>query len=53
MGRAIEQKQYCAQDYENFTKRIHDQVDILKEVINSADFGKGQTTKMVPNSNFI
>ena len=47
MGRLIEHRQYCAQDYENFTKRIHDQVDTLKEVISQPDFGKDQETKIV------
>lgn len=44
MGRGIEDRQYCAQDYEKFNKKIHDQVDTLKEVLSSDDFGKGETT---------
>ncbi|NQZ06319.1 MAG: hypothetical protein HRT35_04075 [Algicola sp.] len=43
MGRTIEDRQYCAQDYEKFNKRIHDQVDILKEVIAGPNFGKEET----------
>ena len=46
MGRVIEHRQYCAQDYENFTKRIHDQVDTLKEVISQPGFGKDEETKI-------
>lgn len=40
MGVGIEDRQYCAQDYEKFAKRIHDQLDTLKEVIQHPDFGK-------------
>jgi gamma-glutamyl:cysteine ligase YbdK (ATP-grasp superfamily) len=43
MGRIIEDRQYCAKDYENFNKRIHDQVDILKEVLDRPTFGKEET----------
>ena len=44
MGRGIEDRLYCAQDYEQFTRRIHDQVDILKEVLRRPDFGKNEET---------
>ncbi len=44
MGRGIEDRQYCAQDYEKFNKRIHDQVDTLKEILANDNFGKGETT---------
>jgi gamma-glutamyl:cysteine ligase YbdK (ATP-grasp superfamily) len=43
MGIGIEDRQYCTQDYEQFTKRIHDQLDTLKEVIQRPDFGKSPT----------
>lgn len=46
MGRVIEHRQYCAQDYENFTKRIHDQVDTLKDILNASSFGKDEPTKI-------
>ncbi len=41
MGRELTEKDYSAVDYEKFNCRIHDQVDILKEVISKPDFGKG------------
>ena len=31
MGRDIGDKEYSAKDYEQFNRRIHDQVDILKK----------------------
>lgn len=40
MGKNIEEREYSASDYERFNRRIHDQVDILKEVVNGPDFGK-------------
>jgi gamma-glutamyl:cysteine ligase YbdK (ATP-grasp superfamily) len=46
MGRTIDDRQYCAQDYERFNKRIHDQVDILKEVISRPEFGADEQTKI-------
>ena len=39
MGRDICEREYSANDYELFNRRIHDQVDILKQVINRPDFG--------------
>ncbi|WP_444995481.1 hypothetical protein [Aliikangiella sp. IMCC44359] len=43
MGREIEEKEYSASDYERFNRKIHDQVDILKEVLTRPDFGSGET----------
>ena len=43
MGRVIEDKEYCAEDYEKFNKQIHDQLDTLKEIIRQPDFGQGIT----------
>ena len=40
MGRDIEEKEYKQADYDEFNRRIHNQVDILKEVIQRPDFGK-------------
>ncbi len=40
MGRDIEEKEYKQEDYDEFNRRIHHQVDILKEVIQRPDFGK-------------
>ena len=42
MGREIRDREYTAKDYEKFNRRIHDQVDILKEVIARPEFGRGQ-----------
>ncbi len=39
MGREISDREYSASDYEQFNRRIHDQADILKKVIQQADFG--------------
>ena len=41
MGREIRDREYTAKDYEEFNRRIHDQVDILKEVIARPEFGRG------------
>ena len=32
MGRKVNEMEYSAKDYERFNRRIHDQVDVLKEV---------------------
>ncbi|WP_196138656.1 glutamate--cysteine ligase [Aliikangiella sp. G2MR2-5] len=40
MGRDILEREYSAKDYEQFNRRIHDQVDILKQVIAKPEFGK-------------
>ena len=42
MGCEISDKEYSAKDYEQFNQRIHDQVDILKEVIASPEFGRDE-----------
>lgn len=39
MGRDVLEREYSADDYERFNRRIHDQVDILKNVISKPDFG--------------
>ncbi len=39
MGRDVCEREYSANDYELFNRRIHDQVDILKQVISRPDFG--------------
>jgi len=39
MGRNIIDREYSAKDYERFNQCIHDQVDILKEVIQKPKFG--------------
>ena len=38
MGRDINERDYSARDYEEFNRRIHDQVDLLKEVIQRPGF---------------
>lgn len=43
MGRDVEDKDYSADDYAQFNRRIHDQVDLLKKVIDKPDFGKSET----------
>ena len=43
MGRKISEMEYSAKDYERFNHRIHDQVDILKEVIARPEFGTDET----------
>jgi gamma-glutamyl:cysteine ligase YbdK (ATP-grasp superfamily) len=40
MGKDIIEREYSAKDYERFNRRIHDQVDILKQVLKRPDFGK-------------
>ena len=52
MGPKIRDREYTAKDYEEFNRRIHDQVDILKEVIARPEFGRGDNW-MVLNSNCI
>lgn len=42
MGRDICEREYTAADYENFNRCIHDQADILKEVISRPSFGTGE-----------
>ena len=42
MGRELDEREYSADDYDKFNRRIHDQVDILKEVINRPNFGSGE-----------
>ena len=44
MGRDVEEKEYTKEDYDRFNRRIHNQVDILKEVIERPDFGRGPRT---------
>jgi len=39
MGRAIEDREYQADDYDKFNHRIHDQLDTLKLILNKDDFG--------------
>ncbi|MCP4272083.1 MAG: hypothetical protein GY781_08955 [Gammaproteobacteria bacterium] len=39
MGQNIPERQYSAKDYELFNRCIHDQVDILKEVMRKPEFG--------------
>ena len=41
MGRNIVEKDYCADDYINFNRKIHDQLDTLKQVIDQPKFGFG------------
>jgi len=41
MGHEIRDREYTAKDYEEFNRRIYDQVDILKEVIARPEFGRG------------
>ena len=43
MGREIGDREYSAKDYEQFNRRIHDQVDIFKKVISKPEFGQGET----------
>jgi len=43
MGRDIAEREYSANDYELFNRRIHDQIDILKQVMARPNFGKGET----------
>ncbi|TQV85323.1 hypothetical protein [Aliikangiella coralliicola] len=43
MGRELDEREYSADDFEQFNRRIHDQVDILKEVITRPKFGKEKT----------
>lgn len=43
MGRDIAEREYSANDYERFNRRIHDQLDILKQVMARPNFGKGET----------
>jgi hypothetical protein len=40
LGREITDREYTARDYELFNRRIHDQVDTLREVMSSPNFGK-------------
>jgi len=39
MGKDITDKDYTASDYDQFNRRIHDQVDILKKIIQNPTFG--------------
>ena len=43
MGRDINDREYSAGDYEQFNRRIHDQVDLLKQVIERPGFGTDET----------
>ena len=43
MGREIGDREYTSKDYEEFNRRIHDQVDILKKVIARPEFGNDET----------
>ena len=43
MGHEIGDREYSAKDYEQFNRRIHDQVYILKKVISKPEFGQGET----------
>ncbi len=40
MGQELFEREYSAEDYQKFNRRIHDQVDILKEIIESPGFGQ-------------
>ena len=40
MGKNIVDREYTKADYEQFNRRIHDQVDILKSLIEKPSFGK-------------
>jgi gamma-glutamyl:cysteine ligase YbdK (ATP-grasp superfamily) len=42
MGREISEREYSADDYEQFNRRIHDQADLLKEVIQKPGFGSDE-----------
>jgi gamma-glutamyl:cysteine ligase YbdK (ATP-grasp superfamily) len=42
MGRNIVEKDYSADDYLRFNRKIHDQLDILKQVIAKPNFGQGE-----------
>lgn len=39
MGRDISEREYSAEDYERFNRCIHDQVDLLKKLIEKPSFG--------------
>ena len=43
MCREVGYREYAAQDYEQFNHRIHDQVDILKKIIDLPEFGLSDT----------
>jgi len=42
MGREIDYRDYTAKDYDQFNRRIHDQVDNLKKFIARPEFGQGE-----------
>jgi len=41
MGRNVVEQDYSADDYEKFNRKIHDQLDTLKQVIAKPSFGQG------------
>ena len=41
MGRNVVEQDYSADDYANFNRKIHDQLDTLKQVIAKPTFGQG------------
>ena len=43
MGREIAEREYTISDYEKYNRRIHDQVDLLKEQLERKDFGQDET----------
>jgi len=43
MGRDIQEREYSADDYQRFNRRIHDQADQLKQILETPDFGKEPT----------
>jgi len=43
MGREISEKEYRADDYINFNRKIHDQLDHLKHIIAQPNFGNSET----------
>lgn len=40
MGRDLTEREYSAKDYQAFNRKIHDQVDILKKLIEQPSFGQ-------------
>ncbi|MCF6193219.1 MAG: hypothetical protein L3J46_02665, partial [Kangiellaceae bacterium] len=42
MGKDITDREYTAEDYDRFNRRIHDQVDILKTILKKPTFGNDE-----------
>ena len=42
MGREVGDREYSEKDYEQFNRRIHNQVDLLKKVIARPEFGRDE-----------